>query len=68
METEIVLNRLSNEAEGPAQGSVALTKKELRLVLNRVNQLESMAADLLRSQFNGSKTIVINFPAARTPL
>ncbi len=63
MEAEMILMRLREESH--RSSSVKLTRREMDLVLDKINQLESMFADLLRSQLSGSKSIVIQIADRR---
>ena len=57
MKTEQVIERLKVEAFDPNREHVYLKKEDAKRLLERVNSLEMMAADLLRS-LHGSGTVI----------
>jgi len=61
MKTEKVLNDLANEAHRPGD-HVQIKKHDAKLILARINALESMAAALLRSQHDANQSIVLEIP------
>lgn len=61
MKTEQILQKLTNEVAKPRGENIVLKQEDAKLILNRVNYLESVAAALLRSQINAEQAIVLPY-------
>jgi len=63
MKTDIVLQRLDQEVFKSNKDTVTLKKEDAKLLLKRVEHLESLASQLLRSamESNASTNIVVPF-------
>lgn len=60
MKADIVLGRLDLEVSKPNKGeTVTLKKEDAKLILQRVNHLESVAAALLKSCIDAKQPIVV---------
>jgi hypothetical protein len=66
MKTEQVIQRLANEVSKPSSEHVYLKKEDAKRILERVNSLEAMAAELLRS-VHGNTGIVVQLPYKSKP-
>lgn len=66
MKTEQVIQRLANDVAQTSSEHVYLRKEDAKRILDRVNSLEGVAAELLRS-VHGNKSVVVSLPYKSKP-
>lgn len=66
MKTEQVIQRLANDVAQTSGEHVYLRKEDAKRILDRVNSLEGVAAELLRS-VHGNESVVIKLPYKSNP-
>lgn len=66
MKTEQVIQKLTNDISQTSGEHVYLRKEDAKRILERVNSLEGVAAELLRS-VHGNQSIVIQLPYKSKP-
>jgi hypothetical protein len=58
MNADLLIDRISTEVHTPGGAEIRLRRDEAKLLLARVNHLESLAAALLRSQTHAEAIII----------
>jgi len=66
MKTEQVIQKLSNDIDQSKSEHVYLRKEDAKRILERVNSLEGMAAELLRC-VHGNTGVVVTLPFKSKP-